>query len=281
MGMSFSPSPKIRPQPAFVLLRNLVHERTGLFFDDARLEVFIGKVSPLIVEREMDSVLDYYYLLKYDPSADEWRKVFDSLTIQESYFWREMGQIRALVDVIVPRYFAANPDHTLNIWSAACAGGEEPLTIAMALNEAGWFDRARIEIHASDASPRAVATARMGVYKERSFRSLPPELREKYFSETENASRVSSDLHSRIRFRLTNIMSDADHAPMASPVIFCRNVFIYFSDGAARKTVRRFAERMARPSYLFVGTAESLMPITSEFEPQEFGDAFVYVRTAP
>ena len=82
---------------------------------------------------------------------------------------------------VVPEYFRANPHRTLNIWSAACAGGEEPLTIAMALHEAGWFDRAKIDICASDASPRAVEAARNGVYRERSFRSLPPGLREKYF----------------------------------------------------------------------------------------------------
>ena len=65
---------------------------------------------------------------------------------------------------------------------------------------------------------------------------------------------------------------------MTSPVIFCRNVFIYFSESTARKTVRLFAERMPKPGYLFVGAAESLLKITSDFELQEMGDAFVYVR---
>jgi chemotaxis protein methyltransferase CheR len=256
-----------------------------LYFDDAKTDMLLEKLSPQAVERGFDSLLDYYYLLKYDPAApDEWQNVFDALTVQESYFWREMDQIRALVDRIVPEYFKTHPNHTLNIWSAACAAGEEPLTIAMALHEAGWFDRASINIYASDASPRAVEAAQNGVYRERSFRNLPPELREKHFvcadAGVAGFSRASSELHSRVRWRMANLMSEMDVAlaATASAVIFCRNVFIYFSESAVRKTVQVFAERMPSPGYLFVGTAESLLKVTSDFEIREIGDAFVYVR---
>jgi chemotaxis protein methyltransferase CheR len=281
VGKSLSPNPKIF-HGSFALLRDLVHEQTGLYFDDTKIDSFLSKLSPLMAERAVDSFLEYYYLLKYDPqAADEWRKVFDALTVQESFFWREMDQIRVLVNDIVPKYLKSHPYHTLNIWSAACAAGEEPLTIAMALQEAGWFDEGRINIYASDASPRAIEAAQRGIYRERSFRSLPPALREKYFTRDESSSRVSGALRSRVRWKITNLMSDTDlaQAPTASQVIFCRNVFIYFSDTAARKTVRAFAQRMARPGYLFVGAAESLMKLTSDFEPQDIGNAFVYTRT--
>jgi chemotaxis protein methyltransferase CheR len=150
----------------------------------------------------------------------------------------------------------------------------------MALHEAGWFDRARISIYASDASPRAIEAAKNGVYRERAFRSLPPGLREKYFAYDGGLSHASSELHSRVRWRTTNLISEADLAvaPVASPVIFCRNVFLYFSESATRKTVRIFGKRMPRPGYLFVGTAESLMRVTSDFELREIRDAFVYVK---
>jgi len=273
------------PHGGEVLLRDLVHERTGLYFDDVRVDVFIERVSPLVLERGFGSLLDYYYFLKHDPtSADEWRKIFDALTVQESFFWRELDQIRVLVDRIVPQYFSAHPYRPLNIWSAACAAGQEPLTIAMALHEAGWFDRGGIDIYATDASPRAVGAARKGVYRERSFRSLPPELREKYFLRDAAGAgglvRVSSELHSRVRWGIANLTSEADLAlaAMTSPVIFCRNVFIYFSESSARKTVRIFAERMPRPGYLFVGMTESLLQIASDFQLEEIGDTFVYVK---
>jgi len=282
--MISSVNPSIRlPHRAFELLRDLVQERTGLYFDDAESDIFLGKLSPLVVEWGFDSLLDYYYyFLKYDPgSAHEWRKLFEALTVQESFFWREMDQIRALVDVIVPRYFRDHSHDALSILRAACAAGEEPLTIAMALDEAGWFDRARIKIHASDASPRAVEAARNGLYRERSFRNLPPALKEKYFVCEDGLWRASSELHSRVHWRIANLTSEADIAlaAMASPVIFCRNVLIYFSESAARKTVRIFAERMPRPGYLFVGAAESLSKLTSDFKLREIGGAFVYGRS--
>ena len=229
--------------------------------------------------------MDYYYFLKYAPaSAAEWRNVFDSLTIQESFFWRELDQIRVLVDQIVPQYFSAHPYHKLNIWSAACSAGQEPLTIAMALHEAGWFDRGEIDIYATDASQRAIGAARNGVYRERSFRSLPPELREKYFVREDagvgGLSRVSRELHSRVRWGIANLTSETDLAlaAMTSPVIFCRNVFIYFSEGSARKTVGIFAKWMPRPGYLFAGMTESLLKIAPDFEPRDIGDAFVYIK---
>ncbi|HKP86749.1 MAG TPA: CheR family methyltransferase, partial [Blastocatellia bacterium] len=152
-------------------------------------------------------------------------------------------------------------------------------TIAMALNEEGWFDRAHIEIYASDASRAAIEKARRGVYRERSFRSLPPQLREKYFSQGQGGSRVAPDLHARIKWATANLMDDAEVATFAAaPVIFCRNVFIYFSDDAIRKTVRLFAERMPAPGYLFVAAAESLLRMTTQFQFQEIGGAFVYVK---
>jgi chemotaxis protein methyltransferase CheR len=278
------------PHPALELLRDLVHERTGLYFDDAKTDVFHGKLSSLIAERAEDSIMDYYYILKDDCAADrEWSRVFDALTVQESFFWREMGQIRVLVDVIVPQYFKTHPGEELNIWSAACAGGCEPLTIAIALEEAGWFGREKIHIYASDASPRAIAGARRGLYRENVFRRLPPAVREKYFLRLRSdgaahgdavVSQVSSNLHSRVRWQVANLMSERDLALVSrmSPIIFCRNVFIYFSDFAVGKTVRAFAERMPRPGYLFVGMAESMMRNTSGFELREIGDTFVHVR---
>ena len=107
-------------------------------------------------------------------------------------------------------------------------------------------------------------------------------MKEKYFEDAGVAGvwRAASNLHSKVRWRIANVVSETDLelAPMTSPVIFCRNLFIYFSESAVRKTVRAFAERMPSPGYLFVGTAESLLTVTSDFELREIGGTFVYVR---
>jgi len=266
---------------AFTLLRDLIHERTGLFYENGKSDLLTDKLSPLVVERGFSSFLDYYYLLKYDASAEqEWKRVMDALSVQETFFWREMDQVRALVEVIVPQYFSNRQAQGMRIWSAACATGEEPLSIAMALNEAGWLDRAAIEIYATDASAAAIEKARRGIYRERAFRSLPPGLREKYFSEAQGGSRVAPALHARVKYTTANLMDERDVATYATaPIIFCRNVFIYFSDDTIRKTVKMFAERMPEPGYLFIAAAESLLRLTTQFQFQEIGGAFVYVKS--
>ena len=265
---------------AFVLLRDLIHERTGLFYENGKSDLLTDKLSPLVIERGFSSFLDYYYLLKYDAEADsEWKRVVNALSVQETFFWREVDQIRAVADVLVPQHFSVSRAQPLRIWSAACATGEEPISIAIALNENGWFDRAPIEIHATDASSVAIERARRGLYRERSFRSLPAALREKYFTEENGGRRVAGELHAKIKWATANITNETDVALLATaPIIFCRNVFIYFSDDAIRKTVKQFASRMPAPGYLFTAASESLLRLTTTLQFQEIGGAFVYVK---
>ena len=160
------------PEGTTSLIQSLINERTGMYFDNGKSDILIDKLSPLVIERGFTSYLDYYYLLKYDAAAKpEWLKVMNALSVQETYFWREFDQVRALVQTLLPQRYARDSKSTIRIWSAACATGEEPLTIAIALNEAGWFQRASIEIVASDASSKAIDRAVAGVYRERSFRN--------------------------------------------------------------------------------------------------------------
>lgn len=278
--MSFNTETLGLPNGMGTLLRDLIHERTGLFYDNGNGDLLTDKLSPLVIDRGFTSFLDYYYLLKYDPeAAKEWRRVINALSVQETYFWREMDQVRALVNVLVPELHLTSRLSPLRIWSAACATGEEPLTIAMALNEAGWFDRSPIEIYASDASTKAIEKAQSGLYRERSFRNLPPDLRDKYFTEEQGGWRVTPKLSARIKWMVANLIIESEVAPLAAAsVIFCRNVFIYFSPDTIRKTVGLFARSMPRPGYLFVAASESLLRLTTDFELKEIGGAFVYVK---
>ena len=268
------------PEGAGVLIQNLINERTGMFFDNGKSDLLLDKLSPLVIERGFTSYLDYYYLLKYDANARaEWQNVMNALSVQETYFWREMDQVRALVQTLVPQWQAQSGDATLRIWCAACATGEEPLTIAMALNEAGWFERIPIEIWASDASSKAVDRATVGIYKDRAFRNLPAHLRERYFTPEGAGWRIRSDIHARINWAIINLMEEDQIAPMAAAdFIFCRNVFIDVSESAIGQVVRSFSRFIRPPGYLFVGAAESLLRMTTDFNLTEIDDAFVYVK---
>ena len=275
-----SAQPLTVPEGLPPLLRDLILEYTGTWFDASRYDVMLEKLADLVHARGHRSYMEYYYLLKYeDKNRVEWQRVIEALSVQETYFWRELGQVRALVDVLVPRWFARG--HTpLHIWSAACATGEEPYTIAMALNEAGWGSHP-IHIVGSDVSETALEKARRAVYRERSFRSLPLHLQRKYFTAEGNMFQLSPEIMRRVRFVHANILEKRDIVGLAaSPVVFCRNVFIYFSPETIRRTLYLFASAMPDGAHLFVGASESLLKLTNDFQLEEIQDAFVYVRRA-
>ena len=263
------------------ILRDVIHDRLGLFYDHAQFDQIADRLAPLVIAQGFSSFLDYYYFLKYSAGSDDWLKVTDALVVQETYFWREIDQLRALVDVVVPALAAASGSgEPLRIWSIPCASGEEPLTMAMLLAEAGWFDRAPIEILGSDASPQAIARARAGHYGQRSFRNLPPALRERYFVPREGGWRVVPALHERVSFSVVNLIDEAEVARHAiAPIVICRNVFIYFSERSIRRVLEVFERTMPSPGYLCTGASESLLRWTRVFELGEVGGAFMYLKT--
>ena len=204
-----------------------------MYFDSARWDQMLDKLMPLVKARKCNSLLDYYYILKYsDEVGDEWHNVIDALSIQETYFWRELDQIQALAKKIVPEWFSHRIT-PFRIWSAACATGEEPLSIAMALHEAGHgietFSNRRI-----GRQPGGPREGSEGVYRERSFRNLPSELRDKYFVKVGGWLETRfRNYCARITFRQANITvrerclrtgkSGCDLLPQRFHLFFARN----------------------------------------------------------
>jgi chemotaxis protein methyltransferase CheR len=262
------------------ILRDLIHERLGLIYEASQFDQVADRLAPLVIGRGLGSFMDYYYVLKYSDDPAEWGRVMDALAVQETYFWRAIDQVRAVVEEVVPMLVERGRGQPLRIWSVPCATGEEPLTIAMLLEEQGWFDRALIEIIGSDASPAAIAKARAGAYGLRAFRNLPHALQEKYFTRLgEKSWKVSPDLQRRVTFDVVNLMDSGAVARHATaPVIFCRNLFIYFSDNSVRRAVDVFTREMREPAFLCVGASESLLRLATRFALREIGGAFVYVK---
>jgi chemotaxis protein methyltransferase CheR len=279
----WSDAPGVRvPERTLPLLRDLVNTHTGMYYDAERLTYLRDRLSPLAIEHGFDSLLDYYYLLKYDGEArGEWARAIDALSVQETYFWRESDQLDALVNRIIPALIDAGR-RSLRIWSVPCATGEEPLSIAMALAEHGWFERLPIDIYASDASEAALRKAGIGRYGTRAFRQLPPALREKYFEPvTGSLWAVKSSLSARIKgwSRVNVVRADEIASLAGADVIFCRNLFIYFHEATVRLVAEQFAERMRTPGFLCIGAAESLLRVTNKFDLQDIGGAYVYVKS--
>jgi chemotaxis protein methyltransferase CheR len=187
-----------------------------------------------------------------------------------------------VVDELIPELVRAARGRPVRLWSVPCASGEEPLTIAMLLDEKGWFQRADIHLHAADASAAALTRARTGHYRERSFRTLPPQYRERYFKAAPGGWQIDPVLHARVTsWRQINLASDTDvQIVAAAEVVFCRNVFIYFSQDAVRRVVNTLADWMPSPAFLCVGASESLLRLTDRFELEEIRGAFIYTKRA-
>lgn len=269
------------PDGPFALLRDLIVQRTGVLFDDVKRTLLADKLTALVIENGFSSFLDYYYLLRYDPGADaHWAQLLDRLAVPETYFWRQPEQFVSLAEIVAPTHAATHPGQPLRIWSAACCTGEEPVSIAMALAEAGLLEGGRVEIRGSDASALMIQRARSASYGERSFRQLPLAMRDRWFEPHGDRWRPVERIRNAITYDVANLARPAEITVRANvDVIFCRNVFIYFSDDAIRRAVQTFADNIAADGYLFLGAAESLTRLGVDFELAEVGGAFAYVRT--
>ncbi len=266
--------------PVFTILRALIHDRTGLHYADDKRGLLADKLADRVRKTAGGSFLDYYYRLKYEPdAADEWGHLRDAVAIPETYFWREADHLRTLADRLIPELLSQQGLSCLRIWSAACASGEEPLSIAMALDDAGWFARTSIAIQASDASSAAIAKARRGIYRERSLRNLPARLRDRYFSRVEGGWRVAPELQSRVEWSVANLIEAGEIERLArASIVFCRNVFIYFSPSSIQRVLEIMARSMPPGAFLLLGAAESIHQLTGDFELREVEGSFVYVN---
>lgn len=266
------------PDNAFLILRNLIMEKTGIYFEEDKKDMLADKLSERVIERGFNSFIDYYYLLKYDEdSTDEWYTLLDLITVKETYFWREPDHIESLIKHILPEYEKENPGGMFRIWSAACSTGEEPLSVLMALDSEGWLRRLKIEVIASDASRLALDKARSGFYKDRSVSHLPENLLSRYLTRESSGWRIDPGIHGIIRWKYINLSDDSQRSSVQNVnVIFCRNVFIYMKEEAIRRIIEGFYTQLVSPGYLFVGVSESLYRIKNKFELAELDKAFVY-----
>lgn len=263
----------------YLLFQDLIEQRTGLTFDSNNLETMISKIEPLVHARGYDSFLDYFYLLKYgDTNEQEWDNLQSALAVNESFFLREYDQIEAVANHLSPQLLRLHPDRPVRIWHAGCSSGEEPVSMTIALLTSGHFLSGGFEIVATDFNHKALAQARSGLYRSRSFRSVPPEYLERYFLPAPGGlHKVAEFVRSRIEYRYLNLLDEESMQAMAGfDVIFCRNVFIYFSQPAIERVANQFYQLLSTPGYLFLGASESLLSVPTPFEFEEIGDAFVY-----
>jgi chemotaxis protein methyltransferase CheR len=223
----------------------------------------------------------YLALLGSPDGDDELRRLLPLVTVGKTSFFRDERQFQALAALLPGLLARARArGRRAAIWSAGCATGEEPYSIALAAAEAGGRPE-DLEIVATDVNPEAVAHAARGVYEARRVRDVPPPLRDRYFDRDGERWRVRAGLRRLIAaIRPHNLVSSISPRPTdgAWDVIFCRNVIIYFDTPTTRRVLERFHDALAPGGYLFLGYSESLFRLFEGFELTEVAGAFLYRR---
>jgi chemotaxis protein methyltransferase CheR len=266
----------------FRLLRDFISGFCGLWFDDDSAFFLERRLQQRLRERQLESFLDYYYLLLYGAEREEeLTRVVDVLTTNETYFFREMNQLRALTEEIVPELVARRRERRrLRVWSAGCSTGEEPYTLAILLLEqpllAGW----EVDIFASDISQRVLHAARRGVYTASSFRCTDAAYRERYFEAVDaGSSRVVERVRRLVTFGQLNLLAPEQWTLLGQfDVILCRNVMIYFNNEGKRAAVESFHRKLDAGGFLLLGHAESLLNVSTAFTLRHFRHDMVYQK---
>lgn len=268
------PSLPLSPQ-VFSILAALVEQRAGLHYQPADRELLADKVSLRALEAGFESLLDYYYFLRYDPAGpDALDALIDTLLVHETYFFRDPLPLEVLADELT---LAVRLGKQPRLWCAACATGEEPLTLAMMLHQRGVLGE--VSLLASDYSQRALERARSGSHNLRSLRAMPAGIEGKYMDVVDGRPQVRPELMAAVEWRQVNLVDAQAITTLGSfDAILCRNVLIYFQDATARRVVDSLTRALVPGGSLLVGTSESLMRFGTALSCEERRGAFFYVR---
>ncbi|HAK87951.1 MAG TPA: chemotaxis protein [Nitrospiraceae bacterium] len=266
----------------FKQLRDFIYERSGIFIPDNKKYFIENRLGRKVQEKNLKGYEDYLYIIKYGSDKNELNGLFNLITTNETFFFREPQQFDVFSGELFKRITDENVKagrKEIRIWSAASSTGEEPYTLAMILLEKPEAQPLRKEIYASDISEAVLSSARAGVYGSYSIRNVPEAYLKKYFNNSNQQYSLTPNIKSLTKFMKVNLMDDKDtKAIRGVDVIFCRNVLIYFDDKAKQKAVSNLYDALRPNGYLFIGTSESLHNVTRAFKPVVINKVIVYQK---
>jgi chemotaxis protein methyltransferase CheR len=260
----------------FRLLRDIVRERFGIYYDDQKQFLLLSRLQTRLSKRSLTNYADYVKFLRFGAEREaEFRDLASVLSNNETYFFRERAQVKALCGNILTELQAFSP--RVRVWSAACSSGEEPYSLAMSLLETGRIAESNISIRATDISPRVLEMCARGYYRALSFRATEPAMVQRYFTVSGDGFIIADRIKRLVQFASLNLMDDRKIAAFG-PVdaIFCRNVLIYFDKPTQKRVVESFARALRAGGYLFLGHAESLFALTDLYEPVVQPESIAY-----
>lgn len=266
----------------FHKFREFFYRKTGILFEDSKRYFVDKRLIERIEATGSDSFRSYFTTLRFQASSEELQALTNSMTVNETYFFRESYQfdclVNSLLDEVADR---KQPGEPIRIWSLPCSTGEEPYSIVIYLLE-HWKRLARydVEILASDIDTEVLKAAAKGIFSQRSIQHLPAALLKKYFTRLPGGGyKIDPDLSNSIDFSRVNLLDPVDTRAFRDiDVVFCRNLLIYFDDTSRRGAAETFYNAMSPGGFICLGHSESMSRISDLFKVRKFKDAIVYQK---
>jgi chemotaxis protein methyltransferase CheR len=263
------------PPHALDALLHLLHEATGMEFPDARRRVAESRIEERMAALGIAEWSEYRRALTVH--RREMKELIELVAVNETFFFRHPQQFDALRRGILPAIMETRRStlRPIRIWSAACATGCEPYSLAIAcLEAADWIPGLNFEIIATDIDSDAIEEAGRAEYGERAVRTeMPSALLDRYFRQTdEGVWKPSDEVRRHVSFSRLNLASEV--FPAECDVVFCRNVLYYFSDSTKGVIVRRLWRSLPPGRFLVLSPTESLTGFESFFTPSARGEHY-------
>ena len=265
----------------FQKFQEYFYRKTGIQFETSKRYFVDKRLVERIEATGHDNFRSYFAMLRFQASGMELQLLVNSMTINETYFFREEYQFYCLVNSILPEIVAKKKDNDpIRIWVIPSSSGEEPYSIAMCLIER-WsgINKWDVEIISSDIDTKILKQAEAGLYSERSVKHVPKPYMNKYFRHSSRGYQLNDDMRSAVEFTRVNLMDVAEtRAYRNFDVIFCRNLLIYFDDISRKQAVETFYDALCPGGFICLGHSESMSRISSLYKIRKFPEAIVYQK---
>lgn len=263
----------------FDYIRALVRKESSIVLDGSKSYLVTSRLLPLARARGFETIGALISRLQSTPFGELHTLAVEAIATTETSFFRDHYPFVALRDEIIPELVQRRKrsNHTLSIWSAACASGQEPHSVAMILRDrfadlSGW----NLQLMASDFSRGMLDRAREGLYTQLEInRGLPAPYLVRFFSQQEDKWLLAPEVSRMFRFFYQNLTSEWT-LPAPVDIVMMRNVLIYFDVETRRELLNR-VRRILRPGgYLLLGSAETTLNLDDFFTRVLVGRAVFY-----
>lgn len=267
-------------QQEYDAFKTFLQDACGILLGDNKQYLVKSRLRKIMEENELDSLGELLKRLQRSGREPLRETVIDAMTTNETLWFRDNHPFRILNDKILPEFAETRGNQPIRIWSAASSTGQEPYSIAMAIDEFRRRNpgklRGDIRIVATDISRSVLDVARRGEYEMLAIgRGLSPERQKQYFTATRNGGwQVKPAIRNMVEFKELNLL---DRYLLGKfDIVFCRNVLIYFSADLKKDILTRLHATLNRQGYLILGASESLNGLPTLYEMVQCQPGIIY-----